>query len=176
MAKRRKQWVGGSDLIVSATDASTAVSDITEMIPAELSTAAVGQNTQCLIEAIYLKFSIRRLLITSFDALGFMVWVANVAETGNTPVQALNALSTTARTYGNKNIMMMAPLPVSPLLAASDLLTFVPNDEILVADHEYQANRKLDRSNQVLSLTVNSDVDAVVQVFAQWRVLLTYAG
>ena len=176
MTKRRTQWIGGGEIKEPNTDASSPVADIIEMIPAELSSAAVGQSTSMVIEAIYLHFSTRRLLTTTFDALGFVVWVANVAETGNTPVQSLDALSTTARTYGNKNILMMQPLAVPPILGIADLTAFTPNDQIITEHHEFQASRKLDRSNQVLALQINSDVSAVCRVFAQWRVLVSYAG
>ncbi len=174
MARRRYQWVGGSKSQEPATDASSGLSTIMEMVPAELLATQVGPNTQCVIEAIYLHFSIHRLLITEVDALGFIVWTANVVEGGDTPVQTLDALSLAPRAYGNKNIMMMAPLPFPGIFLSSDLLSATVTEEGLVAHHEYQASRKLDRSNQVLALQVNSDVSAVFNVFAQWRVLLSY--
>ncbi len=176
MSERRTQWLGGAKLQLANTDASSPVADIIEMIPAELSTAPVGQSTKYTVEAIYLHTSTRRLLTTTVDALGFVVWVAQVAETGNTPVQSLDALSTTNRAYGNSRIMMMKPLAVPPLLGTSDLLAFTVDDRVIVAHHEFQASRTLDRSNQVLAMQVNCDVSAVCQVFCQWRVLVSYAG
>ncbi len=172
--KRKTMWVGGGKLYTVQGDASTAVGDVFELIPSIEVGVAPGQLSSYTVEAIYLHFSIRRLLITELQALGFLVWMGAAAEGGNSPVQALDALSTTVRSYSNKQIMMMAPLPVPPLLAAGDLATAIPNDLVLVAHHEYQASRKFDRSSQVLSMTINSDVDNVVSVFAQWRVLLEY--
>lgn len=174
MSKRQTQWVGGAKSMEPKTDASTTTSDIIEMIPAVQATAVAGARTKFVIEAIYLKFSIRRELITTFDALGFLVWVANVQEGGNVPVQALNALSLESRFYGNKNIMMMAPLPVPPVFFAGDLLTGLVDEAIITDTHEFQASRKLDSSNQVLAMTINSDVSVVCNVFAQWRILLSY--
>lgn len=170
-SKKQSKWFGGSKLVVPQTDASTALADIVELIPAQLLSEQQGRQTKCTIEAIYLHFSVRRLLTTTFDALGFLVWQGQVAETGNTPIQALDALSLAPRLYANKAIMMMAPLPVPPLLGTSDLLAFTVNDGILTDHHEYQASRNHDQANQVLSMTINSDVSAVTSVFAQWRVL-----
>ncbi len=175
MGKQKEySWVGGAKLYQPQTDASTGVADVIELVPAQLTTEAAGRRTRCTIEAIYLHFSIRRILTTTFDALGFMVWQAQVAETGNTPAQAIDSLSLTSRVYANKSIMMMAPLPVPPLLGTSDLLAFVVNDQIITDHHEYQANRKHDQANQVLAMTLNSDVSVVVSVFSQWRVLLSW--
>ncbi len=173
MGKKNKvsKWFGGGKLIQPQTDASTSTTDIVELIPAQLSTEVQGRNTKCTIEAIYLHFSIRRILTTDFDALGFVVYQGRVAETGNVPVQALDALSLTPRLYASTAIMMMAPLPVPPVLGTSDLLAFLINSEIRTAHHEYQASRNHDQSNTVLAMTINSDVSVVTSVFAQWRVL-----
>ncbi len=176
MGKRIKQWIGGAKSYEPQTDASTGVGDVIEMIPAIQSTDEMGASTQFLIEAIYLHFSIKRILITDFDALGFVVWQSPVVEAGNSPVQSLDALSLIARNYSNKRIMMMAPLPYPPFLASSDLASAIVNGEGKTAHHEYQANRKHDRSNTVLALAINSDVSVVTNVFAQWRVLVSYAA
>ncbi len=176
MGKRRYQWVGGGQNIEPEPDASTSVGEVIRVIPATTTSEAAGENTQMVIEAIYMHFSIHRLLITELDALGFMVWTANVAEAGNDPSQALDALSTVDRAYANKNILMMAPLPVPRIALSSDLLSGTVTEEVLVSSHEYQASRKFDRSNQVLAMTVNSDVSVVVSVFCQWRVLVSYGN
>ncbi len=174
MGKRKTQWFGGGKVVVPETDVSTSVAEIVELIPALKVADYVGQPSKCVIEALYLDFSCRRLLITTLDALGFLVWVANVTEGGETPIQSLDALSTEARFYGNQDIMMQFPLLVPPLLAASDLLTFVVGDEVTTAHFEFHARRKLDRSSQVLAMTINSDVSSVMTVFVQWRALISY--
>ncbi len=176
MSKRKTQWVGGGQVIEPETDASTSIGEVIQLVPALPIADVRGQPTQCLVEAIYLHFSIRRILTTTFDALGFVVWMANIQEGGAAPVQSLDALSTTDRAYGNKAIMMMAPLSVPPLLGTSDLLAFTVNDQIITESHEYQAMRKMDRSSNVLSLILNSDVSVVTRVFCQWRVLLSYGS
>ncbi len=176
MSKRRKTvWVGGGQLITPEPDVSTSTGEIIELVPAVLAATEPGADTQCTVEAIYLHFSIRRNTVNITDALGFLVWVANVTEVADVPVQALDALSITSRAYGNKNILMMAPLPVPPLLGASDLLSFVTNDQVVTDHHEFQASRKLDRSNNVLAMSVNVETLSVI-VFCQWRVLLDYGA
>ena len=109
-----------------------------------------------------------------FDALGFVVYQIPPVEASNFPSLALDALSLNPRLYARKNIMMMAPLLVPPNLSnGSTGLVFI-SDELMVAHHEFQANRKHDTASQVLAMTINSDVSVVTNVFAQWRVLLAW--
>ncbi len=172
--KRRYNWVGKGQLMVPVTDASTSVGNVMEIVPAILRTSALGADTQCLVEALYIHVSTRRTGVTTFDAAGLIVWTANVVEGGDSPAQTLDAISTDDRAYANKNIMVLAPIDVPPILGASDLATFIQNDEIRTTRFEYQAKRKLDRSNQVLSFVINTDVSSVISCFVQVRCLLSY--
>ncbi len=176
MARKEKeyQWFGGGQNIEPKTDASTTIAEVIQLIPVVPTTEVVGGRTRFLIEAMYLHFSIHRLLISEIDALGFLVWQSQVTELSTTPTQTLNALSLDDRFYSNKRIMMMAPLPVPPLLASGDLATAIPDERVLVAHHDYQAMRKHDRSNQVLAMIVNCDVSVATSVFCQWRVLVSW--
>ncbi len=174
--KRSYQWVGGGEILTPKTDASSAVGDIFQIAPAASRTVAEIGRTDCLIEAIYVHVSTHRLLTTSFDALGLIVWVANVSEGSANPVQTLDALATDVRAYGNKNILIMEPLEVPPVLASSDLLSVTTDDRILHHKATFQATRKLDRAQQVLSLQLNSDVSDVVRCFVQVRALLSYGN
>ncbi len=176
MARRKYQWVGHGNVIVPKTDASTPTSELLELVPAVLRTSAAGPRTDCLIEAIYVHVHTHRLLTTTLDACGIIVWTAVVSEGADAPAQSLNAIPTDARAYGNKNILIMAPVPVPPLLGSSDLLSVTPDDQVMVSSYEYQASRKLDRQNQVLALTINSDVSSVLRCFVQVRVLLSWGS
>ncbi len=172
--KKQTMWVGGAKLVLPEPDSSTTTTEVVELIPATLAGDPIGALTKYTIEAIYLHFSTRRVGIVSAEALGFLVWVANAAEGGNVPVQALDALSTESRFYGNKNIVMMQPLEVPPFLASGDLATAIPNGGVMTEHHEFQASRKFDRSNQVLAMTINCETAVVVETFAQWRILLEF--
>ncbi len=174
--KRTYQWVGLGRNIDVKTDASTAPADIMEIIPAISRTAVGGPQTSCLIEAMYIKVHTRREAISALDAAAVIVWTGTVIESGDAPLQSLDAIATDARAYANKNIMLNEPIEVPPLLGASDLLSFVTNDQVLVSSFQYQASRKLDRSTQVLCLAVNADVSAVLNCFVQARVLLSYGS
>ncbi len=170
-------WIGGAKSMEPQTDASTATTDVIQLIPAVPTGGAAGDTllrTRFLIEAIYLHFSVVRVLTTDFDALGFLVYQIPPVEASNLPSLALDALSLNPRLYARKNIMMMAPLEVPPVLGASDLATFTLSGRHMVAHHEYQAMRKHDTASQVLAMTINSDVSVVVNVFAQWRVLVSW--
>ncbi len=173
--KRETTWVGGGVIIEPETDGSTGTDEITQLIPAAPLGAAVQSNrTQFRIDAIYLQFHIRRILITTMDACSFLVYQMAPQENSLQPAMALDALSVLPRMYQRKNILMQGPLPVPPLLGASDLLTFVVNDEIKTAQFQFKANRKHDTSKEVLCLVINSDVSVVLRVFVQWRILLSW--
>ncbi len=176
MSKKRKeyQWLGGGENIEPQTGASTSVADVIQLVPGVPIADNAGVRTTFLIEAIYLHFHVHRLLITELDALGFLVYQGNVSDSGNNPVQALDALSLEDRLYSRKQLMMMGPLEVPPIVVSGDLLTATTDERVLVSSHEYQANRKHDRSQQILCLTVNSDVSVVTSVFCQWRVLVSW--
>ncbi len=177
MAKknRKTSWLGGGQNIEPQTDASTATSDVIMMIPPTAAADIPGPRTTFLIEAIYLHFSVHRLLITEVDALGFMVYQIPPSEAGNLPSLALDSLSLQDRLYARKNIMMMAPLPFPGIFLSSDLGSATVMQEGLVAHHEFQAMRKHDTNSQVLALTVNSDVSVVFNVFCQWRILVSWS-
>ncbi len=175
-SKRKYQWVGGGKLISVQPDTSTSVADVMEIVPAVLKASVAGPDTSYLLEAMYIKVSTRRIGVAAFDAAGIIVWTAPVVEGGDSPAQTLDAVSTDARAYANKCILLMEALPVPALLATSDLLAFVPNDEVVVTRFEYQAKRKIDRSNTVLALIINSDLSNQLRCFVQVRALLSYGS
>ncbi len=177
MAKRKFNWIGGGQIIEPEGDASTSVTEVIQLVPALPAAEARGQNTSCLVEAIYLHFSIHRILTTPLDAVAFVVWMANLQEGASAlPVQALDALSLQDRAAGNKAIMMACPLPVPKNQYSGDLLSVITDDAVITCSHQYKARRKMDRMGQMLAMTVNADVDIVVRIFVQWRVLLSYGS
>ncbi len=171
-SKKQYKWVGGGEVIQPVPDSSTATSDVIQLIPAQPVAAPQNERTGFLIEAIYLNFSIQRILTTTFDALGFLVYQIPPIEDSANPSLALDALSTSSRLYARKNIMMMAPLPVPPILTLE--AGVITSDEIKTSHHEYQANRKHDTASQILAMTLNTDLSDVTRVFCQWRVLLSF--
>lgn len=166
-------WIGGAKSMEPQTDASTSTTDVIQLIPTTAVSAATISRTRFLIEAIYLHFSITRVLTTDFDALGFLVYQIPPTEVSLNPSLALNALSLDERLYARKSIMMMAPLEVPPVIQ-NGVDVFTLSGEHKVAHHEYQVMRKHDTASQVLAMTVNSDVSGVVNIFAQWRVLVSW--
>ncbi len=175
-SKRKYVWVGGGQIILPVTDASTSVGDVMEIVPAIPRTSELGADTSCLVEALYINVSTHRLTLDSLDAAGVIVWTANVVEGGDSPAQTLDAISTDSRAYANKNIMVMAPLEVPPVIPVGNAATFATSEATVVSHFEYQATRKLDRSNQVLALTINTDVSDVLRCFVQVRCLLSYGS
>ncbi len=175
MARKNKeyQWIGGGQLVVAETRASTSVADVVQLIPGVPIADDAGARNKFLIEAMYLHFSVHRALITEVDALAFLVYQSNMSDSGNNPLAALDALSLEDRLYGRKQLMMMGPLPV-PAIIFDGVSAFTTQEQVLVASYEYQAKRKHDRGQQVLCMTVNCDVSLVCRVFCQWRVLVSW--
>lgn len=176
MGKRRTQWIGGGQNIEPETDASTIPAELIQLLPPLQTATIAGLPSKVVVEAIYLNFSVHRLLTAEVDALGFLVWVANRQENSNLPVQALDALSLIDTSYANPHIMMMAPLPVPPVTHSSDLGAVAADLRVDVAHHEFQANRGVDRAQEMVVMSVNCDVSVVLSVFCQWRMLLAYYG
>ncbi len=172
--KKEYQWMGGGQIVEAETRAGTSVADVVQLIPGVPIADDAGARNKFLIEAIYMHFSVHRILITEVDALAFLVYQGNMSDSGNNPVQSLDALSLEDRLYSRKQLMMMGPLPVPPVLGNQDFTAFTTNDQVLVHSAEYQANRRHDRGQQVLCLTVNCDVSLVLRVFCQWRVLVSW--
>jgi len=175
-SKRSNQWVGGSQIITPKTDVSSTVGAVFQLAPAIARTVPEIGRTECLIQAIYVHISTHRILTTSLDAAGLIVWLANVSEGSANPAQTLDALSPDPRAYANKNILAMEPLAVPPVLASGDLLSVTTSEEIKVHKATYQASRKFDRAQQVLCLQINTDVSDVIRCFVQARVLLSYGS
>lgn len=160
--------------MIPKIDASSAASDVFQIVLAIPCTSDPIGRTSCLIEAIYLYISFHREEITALDAFGLICWIANISEGSDNPSQMLDAISTTSRAYANKNIMILEPIPAAPILGTSDLLAFSTNNETTVFKHTFQATRKLDRANQSVCVQLNSDVSDVMRCFVQARVLLSY--
>lgn len=175
-SKRSYQWVGDGVIITPVPDVSVSVGGIMQILPALTSSSNLEGRTQVLLEALYVRISTHRVGIDVVDACGVVVWVANVSEGSNNPVQSLDAFSTQSRSYSNKNILILESIAVSPILGAGDLLTAIPSEATLVSDHRYKATRKIDRATQVLFLMVNADVADQVRCFVQVRALLSYGA
>ncbi len=178
MARKNRsyQWVGGSQVITPKTDVSSTVGAVFQLAPAISRTVPELGRTECLIEAMYIHISTHRILTTSFDAAGLIVWLANVSEGSANPTQTLDGLSVDPRAYANKNILVLEPLAVPPVLASSDLATVTTSEEVKVHKATFQATRKFDRAQQVLCLQINTDVSDVIRCFVQARVLLSYGS
>ncbi len=172
-SRKTYSWLGGGEVIEPKTDASTATNEVIQLIPAQPVAATTNERTRFLIEAIYLNFSVQRILTTTFDSLGFLVYQIPPIEDSANPSLALDAISTSDRLYARKNIMMMAPLDVPPIISLE--AGILVSDEIRTSHHEYQANRKHDTASQILAMTLNSDVSVVTRVFCQWRVLVSWS-
>lgn len=171
---RSYTWVGGAQIIEPETDAGTTTSELLVLVPPQPVADIVGTRTQLLVEAIYLNFATHRILSTTVDALTFVVYMAPLGEASDLAAYVLNSQSLIDRTYSRKEIMMLGQLPVPPYVAAGDLLSTLISGEVMVAHHEYQASRKMDRAGQTVVMAVNCDVSVVTRVFCQWRVLLSY--
>ncbi len=174
-SKKSLQWVGGGVIKEAESDGSTTPSEVIQLVPAIPIADAQGAPAKCVIKAVYLHFSSRRILLSQIDAFGFIMWVANRQENSDLPIQSLNAIATASGPYANKAILLNAPLNVPPvILQNSTGPIFNTGDGLIAEHHTYEAERRLDRNSQILCLNLNSDLSVVMRTFVQWRVLLAY--
>ena len=173
---KKYKWCGGGIIREPETFASTARSEVINLCPA-LREDELESYSDVVVERCHISIATHRILVTSVDAFGVLVWVAQVNEADNDVVQSLDAIGLTvgaARQYGNRQIMYQTLLPVPPINALE--LSNELDLRIQVEHIDIKVRRKLHRSNEMLALTLNSDVSSVMRCFVQWRVLLSYGS
>jgi len=173
---KKYKWCGGGIIREPDTFGTTSRAEVIELCPA-LTESELEAYSDVVIERCHIHIATHRLLISPLDAFGIIVWLAQVQEFDNDVVQVLDSLGLTAgaaRQYGNRQIMFQGQLPVPRVnsLDAQDVLS----NEVLTEKIDIKVRRKLHRSNEILALSLNTDVDAVLRCFVQWRVLLSYGS
>ena len=170
----RYQWCGHQGQEDLETSASTSTADIIILCP---SLGDTNQQSTVTIEKIFARFLVTRIGISSVNAVAFIIATQETVPATGAPVTVINPLETTADnfTLGLKQILMTGLLPHPPtvLIPSSDAKSV--NLGSLATDMEFNGRRKLNRMNHALTLTMNADVDAMIRVFAQIRILLRFS-
>ena len=129
------------------------------------------------IEKIFLRFLTTRIGVSQVNVVGFALAIQETVPTTGAPVTVINPLDTSQDnfTLGLKQLIMTGLLPVPPVvLQPSDDAKIVNNSNMLT-QYEFNGRRKYNRMNHALTLTVNADVDAMVRMFFQARILLRFS-
>ena len=169
-SKRSYKWCGDAQLRMPESFANTSKGDIIVLCP----TVGVNDYSDVVLERTIINFSIHREANAQLDGFSGIVAVQPIDQTNVTlPTQALDALSTTAAEYSVKNVLRWQALPVPAVVLEADN-TAVPSSENIVVEWDIPVKRRLDRVRELLTLSMNTDVDNILQVFVQWRVLLSY--
>ena len=168
--KRSYKWCGDSESKLVEDFGNTGKSDIIVLCP------SVGLNdySDCVLERTIVNFSIRRQNATELNAMAGVVAVQPVEQTDTSrPSQVLDALSSTAKEFGARNILHWAMLPVPPVVLEADN-TPVTSSELIAVEWDIPVKRRIDRQREIITLTLNTSVNVVVNVQVMWRLLLSY--
>ena len=167
--KKAYKWCGTGQTRTVETAVSTSTAEVLILCPV----VSIAAYNDVVVERTILNFAIRRELTSDVLALAAMVCVQPIVTGGILPVQVLDALSTDDADYGAKNILHWESLPIPALLEAFDGGGKI-SGEVAHVQWDIPVKRRLNRERELLTLNINSDVTAVIKVFMQSRVLLSY--
>jgi len=166
---KKYKWCGGAIVRTVESFPNTAQNEIIVLCD----TVGDDSYSDCVIERSIIMFHIHRALNTTLDGFaGVLAIQKNDQSIPAEPVQVLDALSLIPAEYSNRDILHWAPLPVPPTMSTGTTL----NRETVPVVWDIKMRRKLHRSNEMLTLSMNTDITAVIRVFVQHRVLLSYGS
>ena len=168
-SKRSYKWCGDGRIVDPEAFVNTTKAEVPVLCP------NVGPNdySDVVLERTIINFSIRRELTGQVDAFAAILAVQPVDQNDTSrPTQVLDTLSTIASEYSAKNILRWAALPV-PANGHDGTIDRVTG-EIITVLWDVPVKRRLDRTRDILTLSMNIDLDLAVSVFVQSRVLLSY--
>ena len=172
----RYKWLGFGVLRTPETSSSTSVSEVIQMAACLVDSDVMGDVT---LEAFYLHLSIQRILVTGFDALGYIVVNQKCALATGNPIEVLNPLALSTGTadaeLGSRDILMQGLLPCPGTAQVGDSAAQTTDGSLQIAEVHYKARRRVHRLTHGIYLHITSDVSAVTRVFASGRVLFRYA-
>jgi len=173
-APKRYKWCGAQGEKTISLGTSLVVGDVFPLCNSLSDAEAQGDTT---IERILLWMSIRRLLTTDIDALGFIVQVQEDDVTTAAPSSVVNPVDgiNPQFTYGNRDILLMGLMPVPQTQRNGFTGALELNKQLMVHHVEFNGRRKLHRLNDAVNLWIaNTDTDAVLAVHVVSRILLRY--
>ena len=126
---------------------------------------------------MFLRFLTTRIGVSQVNAVGVVVAIQETIPTTGVPVTVINPLDTTADnfTLGLKQILWTGLLPVPPVILTPSDDSKVVNNSNMLYEGEFNGRRKLNRMNHAVTLTMVADVDVMVRVFVQSRILLRFS-
>ncbi len=155
------RWVGDTSTVTVVAGAD--VGTIIQLVPTIAENVADAQQDMVL-EVSHIHLSIRRLLITNVDALGFVVWMGKVLVGTSTPAQGLDPLSQSTFAWADGDIMLQGLLPVPPVISAGDTGVAEIDRSNTNFYIRVKSKRKFKRANHGIFLALACDVTNVVKV------------
>jgi len=170
--KQNYKWVGGRGESTVSRSSTLVLADVNTLVAPLGNANVVGD---WVIERIILNLSIRRLLTTDVDQLGYGVYVQEFDPVTAAITQVHNPISLVAADFEttNKNVLLMGALRVPPCM---DVTGLDVNRETDNTEVQFRGRRKLARANHGITLWIATDgVDAIVKLSWMARVLLRAA-
>ena len=87
------KWVGFGEARDVETSVGTAVTGVMQFVPCLVNPEAVGEVT---VEAVYMHISLRCLLVSTVDAVGYILAIQKCDIANGNPVEVLNPLAVTS--------------------------------------------------------------------------------
>ena len=169
------KWCGFGQTLTVATKANTTVGEVIQLCPRMVDEDAQGDVT---VEAIYAHVSIRLLLFTVVEAMGYMITIQKADDTTGNPLEVFDTVPIGAASVpvlGNRDILMHGHLPVPARLIDGSSGAAAGSNEVVVKDIEYKARRKLHRLTHGVYMHITADASDVVKVVVGGRLLLRYS-
>jgi len=164
----RYQWCGHQAIHI--VKAGPVAADVQLMCP---SAGTSLQQSTVTIEKIFVRLLTHRILASELDAFGYMVAIQETVPTTGLSITVLNPLEVTVDNFALalKQLLMTGLVGWPPVLLKADD-TSKENSSGMLYEVEFNGRRKMNRLNHALTMTLETDVDAVLRVFVQTRVLL----
>ena len=167
------KWCGHQASSLIKPSVGLVVADIDLLCPSLGNTDIQGSVT---VEKIFAWFTITREDFNATTGCAFMVAMQKTNPTTGAPIQVLNPLDTTADNFslGSKDLLMFGHLPFPSILLTSADAGFAPRGGI-VAMHEFNGRRTLDRLTHALTLTIVADTTDELRVVRGVRTLVRFS-
>lgn len=166
----RGQWKG--DQSVHNLVAGADVASVIQLVPT-LSDVDIQQDV--VMEVSHIHLSIRRLLASTLDACGYVIWMGKTLVSTTVPAQGLDPLSQSTFAWADKDIMLQGLLPIPPVqLNSADV-----NQIRLENLHVYikvKSKRRFNRANHGIFLALSADVSNVIRVVTSRRTFIVPAA
>jgi len=162
------KWFGGNDALPIRRPQDATLANSTILLRPNYGN--LDGNTGMTLERILLHMQVCRTNTDLVTAFSFLVAKQQVNSVGNLS-DLLEPLGSDPFVYANTDILHYGALPV-PRTLIDSLDVFQTTGELIVADFDIKARRKMSMAREAVTVTINADIDLVLQVQISWRLLM----